>query len=161
MTTSARDKDARPPALFSAALFVAVIVGISLSIGFLTRPGEWYESLAKPAFNPPSWVFRPVWTVLYVLIAISGWRIWRTALRSAAMMLWITQMILNWSWSPAFFGAEAPWLAFAIIVAMLASILVFIVQAWRQDRLSAWLFVPYAAWVAFATVLNGSIAAMN
>lgn len=70
-------------------------------------------------------------------------------------------MILNWLWSPVFFGAEAPLLAFTIIVAMLTTILMFIVQAWKHDRLSAWLFAPYAAWVAFATVLNGSIAVMN
>ena len=161
MTSSARDNGTRLPKLFSAALFVAGIVAISLLIGFVTSPGEWYQSLAKPAFNPPAWLFGPVWIALYVLIAISGWRIWRTAPRSAAMMLWIAQMALNWIWSPAFFGAEAPWLAFVIIVAMLATLFMFIVQAWKHDRLSAWLFVPYAAWVAFATVLNGSIAAMN
>ena len=161
MTISARDKDAGWSAPFSAALFVAAIVAISLFMGFLTRPGEWYEGLAKPAFNPPSWVFGPVWTVLYVLIAISGWRIWRTAPRSAAMMLWIAQMMLNWTWSLAFFGAEAPGLAFVIIVAMLATILMFIVHAWKHDGLSAWLFFPYAGWVAFATVLNGTIAAIN
>ena len=75
-------------------------------------------------------------------------------------MLWIAQMMLNWTWSLAFFGAEAPGLAFVIIVAMLATILMFIVHAWKHDGLSAWLFFPYAGWVAFATVLNGTIAAM-
>ena len=130
-------------------------------MGFLTRPGEWYERLVEARFQSAIMGLRPVWTVLYVLIAISGWRIWRTAPRSAAMMLWIAQMILNWTWSPAFFGTEAPWLAFVIIVAMLATIPMFIVQAWKHDRLSAWLFFPYAGWVAFATVLNGTIAAMN
>src|SRR5690606_19653779 len=129
--------------------------GIGLLIGFATQPGDWYDDLAKPPFNPPSWLFGPVWTVLYVLIAIAGWRIWRVAPRSAAMLLWFVQMILNWLWSPAFFGAEAPWLAFAIIVPMLAAILAFIAQARRIDRPAAWLFVPYAAWVAFATLLNG------
>lgn len=70
-------------------------------------------------------------------------------------------MVLNWLWSPAFFGANAPWLAFAVIVSMLAVILAFIVQVWRHDRLSSVLFVPYLAWVSFASVLNGAIAAMN
>lgn len=150
-----------PRSVISAVAFVAVIMAISLGIGYVTAPGEWYENLNKPAFNPPSWVFGPVWTVLYVLIAIAGWRMWRIAPKSGAMALWVAQMILNWLWSPAFFGAEAPALALAIIVAMLASIALFITQAWRLDRWSAGLFVPYAAWVAFATTLNGSIVLLN
>jgi translocator protein len=147
--------------LLSAAVFVLAVVGVGLAIGLASRPGEWYESLAKPAFNPPAWVFGPVWTVLYVLIAIAGWRTWRATRGSTAMALWIAQMVLNWLWSPVFFGAEAPSTALAIVVAMLAAIVAFIVHVWRNDRLAAWLFVPYAAWVAFATVLNGSIVVMN
>jgi tryptophan-rich sensory protein len=147
--------------LVTAALFVVAVVGTGLLIGYLTRPGEWYESLAKPAFNPPPWVFGPVWTVLYVMIALAGFRISRASPGSAAMRWWFAQMALNWLWSPAFFGAEMPWLALAIIVALLAGIAVFIAKAWELDRPAAWLFVPYAAWVAFATALNGSIAVLN
>ncbi|KQZ92259.1 sensor histidine kinase [Mesorhizobium sp. Root157] len=161
MSISTESGERRPRGLISAVAFVTIIVAISLGIGYLTAPGEWYESLNKPAFNPPSWVFGPVWTALYILIAIAGWRIWRIAGRSGAMMLWIAQMILNWLWSPAFFGAEAPSLALALICSMLASILFFIAQAWRHDRWSAGLFVPYAVWVAFATTLNGSIVFLN
>jgi len=161
MSISAGKRKRQPPPALSAALFVGVIVAISLGIGYVTRPGEWYAALAKPAFNPPSWVFGPVWTSLYIVIASAGWRIWHIAPRSAAMMLWVGQMVLNWLWSPTFFGAEAPWLALAIIVAMLGCILMVMVQTWRFDRVTTWLFAPYAAWVAFATVLNGSIAVMN
>jgi translocator protein len=161
MAVSAQQNQTRANSLLSAAAFIVVVVGIGLLIGFVTRPGEWYESLSKPAFNPPGWVFGPVWTILYVLIAIAGWRIWRVAPKSAAMMLWIAQMVLNWLWSPAFFGAEAPWLAFAIIVALLVAIIGFMLQAWERDRVAAGLFIPYAAWVAFATALNGSIAVVN
>lgn len=161
MNISTENTEQRRPAFVSALLFVGTIVAVSLAIGYLNQPSEWYENLAKPAFNPPSWVFGPIWTGLYILIAIAGWRIWRIAPRSAAMMLWFAQMILNWLWSPTFFGAEAPWLAFAVIVAMLASIGGFISLAPKYDRASAWLFVPYAAWVTFATVLNGSIALLN
>jgi tryptophan-rich sensory protein len=161
MSISTESGERRPRGLISAVAFVAIIVAISLGIGYVTAPGEWYGSLTKPAFNPPSWVFGPVWTVLYILIGIAGWRIWRIARRSGAMMLWVAQMILNWLWSPAFFGAEAPLLALAIIFAMLVSILLFIARAWKHDRLSAGLFVPYAAWVAFATVLNGSLVLLN
>jgi tryptophan-rich sensory protein len=123
--------------------------------------GEWYENLAKPAFNPPSWVFGPVWTVLYILIVVAGWRIWRIAPTSLAMMLWLAQIILNWLWSRTFFGAEAPWQAFAILAAILVCISGFIALAPRYARFSASLFVPYATWVTFATVLNGSIALLN
>jgi benzodiazapine receptor len=161
MSPSTHQNHMRSPSLISLAVFVVVVVGTSLLIGFLAQPGEWYENLAKPAFNPPPWLFGPVWTLLYVLIAIAGWRVWHARPKSTAMALWVAQMALNWLWSPAFFGAEAPWLAFAIIVALLAVILAFIVQAWEFDRPAAWLFAPYAAWVAFATLLNGSIALMN
>ena len=161
MAVPAQQNQTRSTSLLSAAVFVVVVVGVGLLIGSVTRPGEWYEGLVKPAFNPPGWVFGPVWTILYVLIAIAGWRIWRAAPRSAAMALWVTQMVLNWLWSPAFFGAQAPWLAMAIIVALLAAIIGFILQAWKHDRVAACLFIPYAAWVAFATLLNGAIAAMN
>lgn len=145
----------------SLLAFVVVVVGVGIAIGFTTAPGEWYAALEKPVFNPPSWVFGPVWTVLYVLIAISGWRIWMVAPRSGAMAAWVLQMVLNWLWSPVFFGAEMPWLALAIIVALLGTIAWFVTQARRLDRTAAWLFAPYAAWVAFATLLNGSIALMN
>lgn len=147
--------------LISAALFIGIIVAISLGIGYLTQPGEWYDTLNKPFFNPPSWVFGPVWSVLYILIAIAGWRIWCKAPKSAAMKLWLAQMILNWIWSPAFFGAQAPKLAFIIIIAMVLTIYLFINRNWNSDRTSAYLFIPYAAWVTFATLLNGSIAILN
>ena len=145
----------------SAALSVCLVIGIGWAIGFLTRPGEWYESLNKPAFNPPGWVFGPVWTILYGLIGIAGWRIWRLAPKSSAMMLWGAQMVLNWLWSPAFFGAQAPELAFAIIIALLVATIGFILQAWKHDGVAACLFIPYAGWVAFATALNGFIVVMN
>lgn len=147
--------------LYLAAAFVAVCVGVGLAIGWATRPGEWYAGLVKPAFNPPSWVFGPVWTVLYVLIGLAGWRTWRVARNSAAMRWWGAQMGLNWLWSPAFFGAQNPWLAFAVIVALLGAVVAFMAAARRQDRTAAWLFAPYAAWVAFAAVLNGFIATAN
>lgn len=141
--------------------FVGIVLAISMLIGFVTQPGPWYAGLAKPDFNPPSWVFAPVWSLLYVLIGIAGWRIWRIAPRSGALAAWGVQMILNWLWSPAFFVAQSPWAALAIILAMLAAILAFMALARRIDRLSALLFVPYALWVGFATVLNGAIAVMN
>jgi len=142
-------------------LFLILVVGGGLLVGALTAPDAWYAGLAKPSFNPPGWLFGPVWTVLYVLIAVAGWRIWQRARSGWAMGLWWTQLGLNFLWSPVFFGAHRPGLAFVVILLMLAAILGFIVAARRVDRPAALLFAPYAAWVGFASVLNGTIWAMN
>ena len=150
-----------PRALALLAGFLLVVVGAGSLIGSLTAPGEWYASLDKPPFNPPSWVFAPVWTVLYVFIAVAGWRTFRRDPGSTAMKLWVAQMLLNWLWSPVFFTAQALWLAVLIILPMLAAIVGFIIASWRADRIAAWLFVPYAAWVSFASLLNISIAVLN
>lgn len=142
-------------------LFMLLVVGGGLAIGYLTAPGAWYANLAKPRFNPPNWMFAPVWTVLYVLIAVVGWRTLDRDGSSRAMKLWWVQLALNFLWSPIFFGAHQIGLGLLIIVLMLATILVFIALSSRRDRIAAWLFVPYAAWVAFALVLNASILFMN
>lgn len=151
----------RPRSFFLLAVFILVVVGVGGLLGFLSAPGEWYAGLEKPPFNPPSWVFSPVWLTLYVLIAIAGWRTFERDRTGRAMWLWYAQMLLNWLWSPVFFAAQLLWPAAVVIVAMLAVIVGFIVVSWRQDRLAALLFVPYAAWVAFATLLNVSIAILN
>ena len=98
---------------------------------------------------------------LYLMIALAGWRIWEAHRTSAAMVIWAVALALNFLWSPVFFGMQNPGAAFAVILPLLALIYGFIAQAWRLDRVSAWLFVPYAAWVSFATVLNGAIWQLN
>ena len=143
------------------ALFIVVVLGGGTLIGVTTLPGGWYAGLIKPSFNPPNWVFAPAWTLLYLLIAIAGWRIWQRDLRSAAMTAWFIQLGLNFVWSPVFFGAHRIGLALAIIVALLAAILSFIATAWPRDRVASWLFVPYAAWVTFATALNAAVWRLN
>jgi len=145
----------------SLILFLALVLGGGLVLGFLTAPGGWYAGISKPAFNPPAWFFGPVWTVLYVLIAVAGWRVWQRDHLGWAMKVWWAQLVLNFLWTPVFFGAHQIGLALVVILLMLAAILAFIAAAWRLDRVAAWLFVPYAAWVAFASVLNGSIWALN
>ncbi|WP_142593799.1 TspO/MBR family protein [Pseudorhizobium endolithicum] len=142
-------------------LFIAVIVGLGALSGVSNMPGDWYQSLEKPFFQPPSWVFGPVWTTLYVLIAIAGARTWLQAPASGRMQVWFMQMILNFLWSPAFFGYQSPILGLVVIIPMLVAILAFIRLSWNADRISAWLFLPYAAWVSFATALNLSIALLN
>ena len=150
-----------PRALLLLAVFLAIVIGVGAVIGISTAPGEWYAGLNKPLFNPPNWLFGPVWFALYVLIAIAGWRTLLQQPSGTAMKLWYGQMALNWVWSPVWFGLHALWPAFVIIIAILATIVAFIATRWKDDRVSAWLLVPYAAWVAFASLLNLSIAVLN
>ncbi len=141
--------------------FLALMLGGGILIGTLTAPGEWYAQLSKPVFNPPNWIFGPVWTGLYVLIAMAGWRQFQADRGSTAMKLWWAQLGLNFLWSPAFFVLQLPWFAFVIIVALLIVIALFIALVRNSDRISALAFLPYFAWVAFATALNFSIAILN
>src|SRR5262249_7980269 len=142
-------------------VFIVAVVGIGLVIGLTNIPGDWYASLNKPSFNPPNWIFGPVWTVLYVLIAIAGWQCWTQSRHGTAMKVWFVQMILNFLWSPVFFGAHLPTAALVVIALLLVAIVAFIALAWRRIHIAALLFLPYAAWVAFATLLNASIVALN
>lgn len=150
-----------PRALVLLAVFLAVVIGVGAVIGVTTAPGEWYAGLAKPPFNPPNWVFGPVWFALYVLIAVAGWRTFLSEPNGTAMKLWYGQMALNWLWSPTWFSLHLLWPAFIVIIAIFALILLFIANRWDRDRVSALLFVPYAAWVGFASLLNLAIATLN
>lgn len=141
--------------------FLILVLGGGLGIGALTVPGDWYSGLAKPAFNPPNWLFGPVWTCLYVLIAIAGSRIFRRDRRGVAMKAWWIQLALNFAWPVSFFAAHAIAAALALLLALLGTIIVFMVASRRLDPLAAWLFAPYAAWVGFAMALNGSILVLN
>jgi translocator protein len=150
-----------PQSWITLAIFLALVVGVGALIGTQTAPGPWYAELDKPPLNPPNWVFGPVWFALYVLIAIAGWRTWMDNPRSTAMKFWGAQMVLNWAWSPIWFGANMPWLAFAVIIAMWLTIAGFMLTVRQRDGFSALLFAPYLAWVTFATYLNLSIALLN
>jgi len=143
------------------ALFVVLTVGGGVLVGWLTLPGAWYASLNKPSFNPPNWIFGPVWTVLYVMIGIAGSRLWRDDVGPWPRRLWVAQLILNFCWSPAFFGMHAIGAGLGIIVLLLATIVVLIGMTWRRERTAALLLTPYAAWVAFATVLNVALYRLN
>ena len=130
--------------------------------GGLFGPGAWFAALDKPRWNPPGWLFGPVWTVLYVMIAIAGTLAWRhTASRRKTMPWWVAQMAFNAAWTPMFFGLHQLWLAVAIISCVWLSIVGFIIAVRPQQPRVAALFVPYLAWVSFATALNITIAAMN
>ncbi|MBN9070497.1 MAG: tryptophan-rich sensory protein [Rhizobiales bacterium] len=147
--------------LAALPVFLLIVFGGGLAIGLLVPPGEWYASLAKPPFNPPNWLFAPVWSVLYVLIAVAGWRVWRAAPRSRAFTAWVVQLVLNFLWTPVFFGAHRIALGLVVIAVLFLTILVFIAAARRLDLPAALLFVPYALWIAFACLLNLSLLFLN
>lgn len=150
-----------PRRLVTLLAFLILVVGGGWLVGFATLPGEWYAALAKPPFNPPNWVFGPVWTVLYVLIAIAGWRTWHRKRQGTSMAIWWAQLALNFAWPLTFFGMQQIGLALVVMIVLLACILTFTVATRRVDRTSSTLFIPYAAWVAFATLLNASIFWLN
>jgi tryptophan-rich sensory protein len=147
--------------LTGLAVFVILVIGTGFAIGFLNVPGGWYAGLNKPWFNPANWIFAPVWTVIYLLIAIAGWRTWNLDPRAPAMRLWFAQMALNFLWSPTFFSLHWTGVALAIILSLFAAILAFIAWQWERDRISSLLFVPYAAWIGFASILNLAIVNLN
>lgn len=147
--------------LTSAFLFIALTLAIGMVVGILNPPGEWYAELNKPFFSPPNWIFAPVWTALYVTIGFVGWRVWTYRRNSSSMPLWFTQMVLNFIWSPVFFGLHLPALALVIIVMTALTILAFIINSWTRDKVSALLFLPYLLWVSFATLLNAAIVILN
>jgi tryptophan-rich sensory protein len=143
------------------AIFIALVLGGGTLIGLTVQPDGWYAALRKPPFNPPNWVFAPVWSILYIMIGVAGWLVWQRDWRSRMMASWVAQLALNFIWTPAFFGLHAPAAALTIIVALLIVIITFIVRGWSRDPAAALLFLPYATWVAFATLLNAAIVYLN
>lgn len=124
----------------------------------------WYAQLNKPSFNPPNWIFGPVWSTLYLLMAVAAWLVWRRAGWSTARValgLFCFQLMLNTVWSILFFGLESPATSAVDVVLLWVTILATIIGFWRYDRVAACLLVPYLAWVGFASVLNFTIVAMN
>jgi tryptophan-rich sensory protein len=142
-------------------LFVVLTVAGGSLVGFFSMPGPWYAALTKPWFNPPNWIFGPVWTALYILIGISGARVWIRDRHGPLPKVWFVQIALNFLWPLVFFTARRPDLALVVLAGMLISILAFIVLAWRRDRPSALMFLPYALWVSFAGLLNATIWWLN
>jgi tryptophan-rich sensory protein len=144
--------------LLSLVLFV-LVVAASVLVASRFRPDTWYRRLRKPAWNPPNWVFAPVWTVLYVCIAVAGWLAWRDGANqwSLPLYFWIAQLVCNVAWSWLFFGLHNIGGALAVSGMLLVAIVGFIVTALYTGPWAAALFVPYALWVAFATLLNAAV----
>ncbi|MEO6725227.1 MAG: TspO/MBR family protein [Blastocatellia bacterium] len=151
---------------FGLAVFVAICFAVAGVGSLLTTPSlsGWYAALQKPPWNPPNWVFGPVWSALYLGMAIAGWLVWRErGWRAAAvpLALFALQLALNVTWSGLFFALHLPWVAFAEIVLLWCAILATMVSFGRVKPAAGWLLVPYLAWVAFAAVLNLTLARMN
>jgi translocator protein len=150
-------------AVFFAACFLAAGIG-GLFTGPQVAPGEWYDTLAKPFFTPPSWLFGPVWTALYAAMAVAGWLVWRERGRMnvrPALVLFGAQLILNLLWSVVFFGMESPGWGLVEILILWGAIFLTIISFMRVSRMAGWLLVPYLMWVTFATFLNAGIWLLN
>jgi translocator protein len=161
-----RDRSALVREVGLAIVSVLVVAGASIAGQIATYPNlaSWYFALAKTPFNPPSWVFAPVWTALYALMAVALWRVLRCPPESArrvALIFFFLQLALNALWPWMFFGAHSPALGLVNIGPQLLVVLATIVLFHRLDRIAAWCLVPLAAWVAFAGVLNLSIWWLN
>jgi translocator protein len=144
-----------PLAIFLIAAFATAAFGAQF------MPGSWYASLNKPSWNPPSWIFGPVWTVLYALMAVSAWRVFcKNGLR-APVWIWFLQLLPNALWSYFFFGARRMDWALIDICLLLFLIATTIALFFRVDRIAAYLLVPYFCWVSFASVLNWTLYSLN
>lgn len=152
--------DKRPltgPSLLVLLGFLAVTLMVGFLGGQVTAPNiaSWYNGLTKPSFNPPNWIFAPVWTTLYVMMAVAAWRVWRVkGFKSRAFPLWLAQLVLNFAWSFIFFGNHALAPAFAELIVLWVVLFFTLVTFGRIDKPAGWLLIPYLAWVSFAGVLN-------
>lgn len=163
MNTTNTSAPSKTYSILALVIFL-LITFAAAAVGGLFMPGEWYAELTKPSWNPPNWVFGPVWTTLYIMIATAGWLYWRTP--SAASKLrgygvYGLQLILNAAWTALFFGLHDPLLALIDISLLIVMIISTIMLFKSVNRVSAWLLVPYLTWVSYATSLNAAIWVLN
>ena len=153
----------------SAKLIVSIIIPVAIgaTAGFFTATGvdSWYQTINKPSWNPPSWIFAPVWTILYIMMGIALFLVWKSnnneALKKRAMILFFVQLVLNFFWSFIFFDQQQPGWALVEIIAMWVAILLTIFAFAKVNKIAAWLLVPYISWVSFASILNYTIWQLN
>lgn len=148
---------------FITSIIICQAAGVIESVFTVKSVSTWYVTLNKPAFNPPNWIFGPVWIGLYFLMGIALFLIWNQELmpKKKAMTIFFFQLGLNTLWSILFFGLKSPGLAFLEIIFLLIAILIAILFFYRISKTAAFLLVPYILWVAFATILNFSIWRLN
>ncbi len=146
---------------FLVVCFAAAGIG-----GAVTTPkiSTWYATLAKPSWNPPNWIFGPVWTTLYICMAVAAWLVWRQEGFTGAkfpLILFAVQLVLNVLWSCIFFGLEKPGFAFVEVLVLWTAIAATTILFWQRSMVAGTLFVPYLAWVSFASILNFMIWKLN
>ncbi|MEO0542390.1 MAG: TspO/MBR family protein [Pseudomonadota bacterium] len=144
-----------------SAIVISIAVFLTACSGAVFKPGDWYLSLNKPSWTPPGWAFPVVWTVLYVMIAYSGWIIWQAQGFGAVFSLWVLQLLLNGAWSWLFFGRRRMDQAMVDVSAMWLVIATYIVLAAPVSPVASLLFVPYLIWVTIAAALNWRVWKMN
>ena len=156
--------DSQPHSLLRDIIGLAVWIVLSFCAaltGAFFPPDEWYAALQKPMWNPPAWIFGPVWTALYLMMAVAAWMVWRRHGWHRAIMIYLLQLLLNAAWTPVFFGLREPGWAFAVIIALWFAIWLTMRAFSHLNRTAAWLLAPYAAWVTFAAVLNFTLWRLN
>lgn len=146
--------------IISFVFFLAIVSAAAVT-GAQYMPGPWYETLNKPSWTPPNWLFPIAWTILYFMIAVAGWLVWKRAGIGLALGIWAAGLVLNALWSYVMFGRHDIGLALVNVVALWLSIVAFIWASWHIDRSAAYLFVPYLVWVSFASALNAAIYTLN
>ncbi|MCF7787669.1 MAG: tryptophan-rich sensory protein [Prosthecobacter sp.] len=151
----------KQPPYFALIGFILITFAAPAISAFIEMPGAWYAALQKPSWNPPAWLFGPVWTLLYMLMSVAAWLVWKRVGFSRPLVLYFVQLALNAAWTPVFFGAHALVPALIVIVAMWIAILATLLSFRRVNPAAGWLFVPYLAWVSFATVLNFTLWRLN
>lgn len=165
-----RDGVGRAVLMLCAFLAISFAVAAFGSLSTISNVDGWYADAEKAPWNPPNFLFGPVWTVLYTLMSVAAWLVWlRREQPGARRALWtyVAQLVLNAVWTPVFFGAypligpSALWGALGIILALDVVILLTMLRFWPLSRAAAWLLVPYWAWVLFATTLNAALAVLN
>ncbi len=149
--------------MLALAVFIAAVL-LAASSGAVFKPGAWYYALSKPRWNPPDWAFPSAWAVLYLMIALAGWRVWERAEGQALvvpMAVYAVQLVLNAGWSAVFFGLKRPDLALAELTCLWVAIVATILAFYPIDPTAAFLMLPYLGWVTFAGALNHSVWRMN
>ena len=134
------------------------------ALGAVFMPGDWYAALKKPAWNPPGWIFGPVWTALYTMMAVAAWLVWKRggfAAQRRPLTIFLVQLALNAAWTPLFFGLHWTGVAFAEIVLLWFSIAATFAAFRPVSPIAAGLLTPYLGWVGFAAILNGALWRMN
>ncbi|MEO1703531.1 MAG: TspO/MBR family protein [Pseudomonadota bacterium] len=144
-----------------SAILISIAVFLTACSGAVFKPGEWYLSLKKPFWTPPGWAFPVVWTILYIMIAYSGWIVWQAQGFGPAFALWVLQLFLNGAWSWLFFGRRRMDQAMLDVSAMWIMIVAYIILTLPVSSLAALLFLPYLVWVTIAAALNWRVWRMN